>query len=228
MYRRAKVYVTKLDCVDKIAEHIRLQYLYDSDFEEDKLAVIQSTVLLAFFYTDTEDRTGAWHWTSTAISLCQGIGLHRDLETITPKDYFTKRKLSIFRRIWWSCFVRDRWLSLGFGRPMKIQLHDCDTPMPTIEDVTMDLKDIPSSVVEKYLFANQTRLAKLWIKFVKLSKALGSMIQIFYRLQRSTQDIEHVKQCEDEILQSDSGCAGKDDTDPITAFHTYHLQIFHE
>ena len=227
MYRRARVYAAQSNYVNTNAKYIRLQYLYDSDFEEDKVAVIQSAVLLAFFYTDTEDRTGAWHWTGTAISLCQSIGFHRDLEAVTPKDHFTKDKLSLFRRIWWSCFVRDRWLSLGFGRPMKVQLEDCDIPMPNVEDVTMELTVLPSSIIEKYLSANQNRLAELWIKFVKLSKALGSMIQVFYRLQRSMPDIDYVQKCENEILRCDPNGAGKDDTDPTTTFHTYHLQLFH-
>jgi hypothetical protein len=111
---------------------------------------------------------------------------------------------------------------------MRIQLEYCDTPMPTVEDVTMDLKDLPSWAVEKYLVADQNALATLWIKFVGLSKALGNTIQAFYSLQRSLPDIEDVKRCENEIVLCESSGAGKDDTDLITSFHTYELQMFNE
>ena len=113
--------------------------MFNSHFEKDEVAVAQSAVLLAYFHTDTEDRAGVgggtWHWTGTAISLCQTIGLHRNPEAITPKDHFTQDQLHLFRRMWWSCFIRDRWLSLSHGWPMRIQLHNCDIPMPTVEDV---------------------------------------------------------------------------------------------
>lgn len=111
---------------------------------------------------------------------------------------------------------------------MRIQLHNCGTPMPTVEDVTMDLKDLPSSIIEKYLSANQHALATLWINFVGLSKALGNTIRNFYSLQRCLPDIEDVKRYENEIFQYDSAGAGNDDADHITVFHMYDLRMFRE
>jgi hypothetical protein len=206
--------------------------MFDNDFEEDKVAVAQSAVLLAFFYTDTEDRTTAWrawHWTGSAISLCQIMGLHRNLEAITPKDHFRPDQIRLFRRIWWSCFIRDCWLSLSHGWPMRIQLDHSDTPMPTVEDVTMDLKDLSSSIVRKYLSADQTALAKLWVNFVGLSKALlGNGTQIYYSLQGSLPDIEAVKRYENGILQCDTNSIGGDHADPIAIFHAYDLKLLRE
>jgi hypothetical protein len=170
----------------------------------------------------------AWHWTGTAISLCQTMGLHRNLESITAKNHFTQDNLRLFRRIWWSCFVRDRWLSLSHGWPMRIQLQYCDTPMPTVEDVTMDLKELHGAIREKYLLADQNALATLWIKFVELSKALGNTIQTFYSPQRSLPDLNDVKRCENEIYQCDASGTENDNADHITAFHTYDLKMFRE
>jgi hypothetical protein len=111
---------------------------------------------------------------------------------------------------------------------MKIQLEDCDVPMPTIQDLTSELKDLPSQTVEKYLPGHQERLASLWIKLVKLSKALGTTIQVFYRQQRVKPDIGDVKRCEDQILQYTLSDKKKVQTDPTTTFHLHHLQLFYE
>ena len=192
------------------------------------MSLIQAVVLLAFWYTDSEDRTGAWHWTGTAISLCQTLGLHRDLGADTIKHHFTNDQLSLFRRIWWSCLIRDRWLSLAFGRPMKIQLEDCDVPMPGPEDVTTELKDVPGHVMDEYLPGRQDILAALWIKLVKLSKALGTMIQVLYRQQQVEPDLEIVKQCEYEMLQCALSDEEKAEIDPTTNFHVHHFQLFYE
>jgi len=40
--------------------------LYDADYETDKVLLIRSVILMGFWHTDTQDRTGAWHLTGIA------------------------------------------------------------------------------------------------------------------------------------------------------------------
>ncbi|KAK5700337.1 hypothetical protein LTR17_023012 [Elasticomyces elasticus] len=120
----------------KRAMYQRAKCLYDSDYEPDQLSLIQSVILLGFWYTDTEDRTGAWHWIGIAISLSQTLGFHRSPESVIDTNRLPERRRRLFRRIWWSCFVRDRWLSLAKGRPMRINPNDCDVPLPSMDDIT--------------------------------------------------------------------------------------------
>ncbi|RAO67551.1 uncharacterized protein BHQ10_003563 [Talaromyces amestolkiae] len=62
----------------KEAMYGRAKCLYDLDRGTDKLILIQSVLLLSFWYTDPQDHTGAWYWVGIAISLAQSIGIHRD------------------------------------------------------------------------------------------------------------------------------------------------------
>ena len=189
------------------------------------MVVVQSAVILSFFYTDTDDRTGSWHWLGTAISLCQTLGLHRHLEKFAPKHHFTTDKLRMFRRIWWTCFIRDCWLSLGQGRPMRIHPGFCDAPIPTVDDVASDLQNLPASIQNKYMPVDQVTLARLWVDLVKLSKVLGDVIHTSYRLRKSLPSIEEVKDFDHDILQVD--CSSLDfDTDQTSAYHKHVLQTF--
>ena len=182
---------------------------------------------MAFWYSDMEDRTGAWHWIGIAISLCQTLGLHRN-----PREDIVRRhhhlSTGLLRRIWWTCLVRDRWLSLSMGRPLRIQLEDCDTPMPTVGDITMEIESIPDSIARSYLPKDpQRKLAQLWVRLLKISVALGTMIRIFYRLKGAEADLEDIKKCEEEIMKCAPICETKEE-EPILLAHACQLQLFYE
>lgn len=183
-------------------------------------------MLLSFFYTDTTDRTGAWHWLGTAISLCHSLGLHRRLENLVPEKHFTDDRLRLFRRIWWTCVVRDRWLSLGQGRPMRIQLDFCDAPMPTVEDVTLGLERLPDRLKTTFLQADQNVLANLWVSLVRVSKVLGDVINAFYGFQKSVTALSRVDDFDAQLSHieyTDSLASA----DRRISFHTNVLQQFH-
>jgi hypothetical protein len=96
------------------------QALYDAQVETDKTTIIQSVLLLGYYYIDLEDLDGSWHWLGVAISLCHGIGLHRDAGwQRLPRSPFSVSQYAVWRRIWWCCYCREAWLALGLGRPMR-------------------------------------------------------------------------------------------------------------
>lgn len=97
--------------------------------------------------------------------------------------------------------------------------------MPKAEDITLDLQDLSLSIREKYLSANQTTLATLWIDLVSLSKILGTTIHKSYCLQDSLPTMEEVKKYDTQIMQVDSGLVDFD-ADQITTFHKHILQTF--
>ncbi|KFZ15702.1 hypothetical protein V502_05445 [Pseudogymnoascus sp. VKM F-4520 (FW-2644)] len=212
----------------KRAMYQRAKCLYDSDYEEDKVSLIQAVILMAFWYSDMEDRTGAWHWMGIAIGLCQTMGLHRNPRVDTVKQHLSKETIGLFRRIWWSCFVRDRWLSLAMGRPMRIQIEDCDTPMPTVNDVTKELEGISCPTTRSYLPNGPEKLAGLWVKLLRISDALGTMIRVFYRLKGTKADLKDMKKCEEEILQCALSSEEKGEEDHTLLFHVHQLQLFYE
>lgn len=80
------------------------QCLYDNGCESNRIIIIQSVSLLAFWYSDLGERTESWHWMGIAISLSQTLGLNRDPDRGQYNKRLSDRQRQLWRRIWWSKF----------------------------------------------------------------------------------------------------------------------------
>jgi hypothetical protein len=181
--------------------------LYDSDYEDDKLYVVQSVTLLGFWYSDPEDRHGPSHWMGIAIGLCQVMGLYRTPRSSGSLSPYANLRTRLFRRIWWSCFMRDRWLCLALGRPMRINLEDCQVQMPEPEDITMELGELAPDVAAKYLPAAMQEQAEVWVRLIHLSVTLGKILR---QHTRTPLDHDCFQSCETDLEGYRSSARGPD------------------
>jgi hypothetical protein len=168
--------------------------LYDFDYEIDRISLVQSLLLMTYWYETPDDQKDTWHWMGVAISLSHTIGLHRD-----PKNsnMDTKRK-HLWKRIWWSCFMRDRLVALGMRRPTRIKDEDYEMPMLEMEDFELDpLPDdvtcLPADCTSIRDPEQQRQLAVMCIQKAKLCFT-----------------ISHVLQTQYSVLNNDHGAQGPD------------------
>ena len=75
-----------------------------------------------------------------ATSVAHTIGLHRNPE----RSNMDPKSTRLWKRIWWSTYMRDRLIALGMRRPTRIKAEDYDVPMMTLDD--FDLVAIPEFV----------------------------------------------------------------------------------
>jgi hypothetical protein len=155
---------------------------------------------MGFWYTDAQDHTGAWYWIGVAISLSQTLGLHRSPQLSDRSQRLPPEQQPLIRRIWWSCLVRDRWLSLAKGRPMRINHEDCDVSMPQAEDIFNDLNKIPNETRKKYIPLESEGLSKMWINLIEISSTLGRILRIHYRVNGSKPTVEDINSAAVELL----------------------------
>ncbi|KAI1820375.1 hypothetical protein F4861DRAFT_545743 [Xylaria intraflava] len=204
----------------------RAKLLYDNGWEEDRISIIQSVSLLAFWYSDLGERTESWHWMGIAISLSQTLGLNRDPDSGQYNTRLSARQRQSWRRIWWSCFFRDRWLSFGMGRPMRINVRDCDTPMPSADDLTDDFSELPLSIRSRYMPTDFRRLADHWVVLLQLSKVLGTILTENYSPTSTLPSRTWIEETEQELLRCITQ-AGELPTDasPALCFYSYHLRL---
>lgn len=106
----------------------RAKLLFDLSEEQDKLVLVQSALLLSFWFADTEDVKQSWYWTSIAFGIAQTLGLHREVKLTQNQVSIAQR--SLWRNAWWCCIIRDVWLAFGMGRPLRLNASDCDIPLP--------------------------------------------------------------------------------------------------
>lgn len=146
----------------------RAKALFDANYETDKITIVQSVMLLSWWWEGPEDVTrNSFYWSRVALSIAQGFGLHRSMEkTNMPLD--TKRT---WKKMWWALFTRDRWGAVALGRPVLVNLEDSDVPMLTEDDFIEDEPGLPALYP-----VNRTHVLS-FIHSVKLSEIMGMVLK---------------------------------------------------
>ncbi|KAK5462726.1 hypothetical protein LTS15_002438 [Exophiala xenobiotica] len=109
----------------RLAFHKRAKALYDADYESNTVTVVQALFLMCFWWGGPLDQKDTRHWLLAAIGLAQTMGMHRS----TIRSNMSSRKRKLWKKIWWSLFIRDRHVSAALGCPIHIQEDDCDVEM---------------------------------------------------------------------------------------------------
>ncbi|KAL7274842.1 hypothetical protein RUND412_002240 [Rhizina undulata] len=170
----------------------KTRLLYDFDHEQDRISLIQALLLMTYWYETPDDQKDTWHWMGVAISLSHTIGLHRNPEN---SNMDIKRQ-KLWKRIWWSCYMRDRLVALGMRRPTRIKEEDCDVPMLTIEDFEIDIRiDETGAAFRSYEetmraereVIRQRKLAVMCIEKAKLCVCISQVLTAQYSVLNTNQ-----------------------------------------
>ncbi|KDN65070.1 putative fungal specific transcription factor domain-containing protein [Colletotrichum sublineola] len=159
----------------------KTRLLYDFDYESDRLVLVQALLLMTYWYETPDDQKDTWHWMGVAISLAHTIGLHRDpAATSMPVQ-----KQKLWKRIWWSCFMRDRLIALGMRRPTRIKDEDFDVPMLQESDFELEVlpeenKIVPAECMLLRDVSMQRELAALCISKARLCICISHMLKAQY------------------------------------------------
>ncbi|KAI9796825.1 MAG: hypothetical protein M1833_005968 [Piccolia ochrophora] len=166
----------------------RTRLLYDFEYEADRIPLIQALLLMSCWYETPDDQRDMWHWLGIAISSSHTIGLHRN----TAGSSIDSDRQKLWKRIWWTCYMRDRLVALGLRRSMRVQDSDFDVPMLTMED--FDLTEKPSefgcvglSLNEADYITTQRRLAEMCIQKAKLCVCIGHVLSAQYSVSHNNQ-----------------------------------------
>ncbi|KAK8111844.1 uncharacterized protein PG998_008301 [Apiospora kogelbergensis] len=159
----------------------KTRLLYDFDYESDRLILVQALLLMTYWYETPDDQKDTWHWMGVAISLAHTIGLHRN----PANTNMSPRKQKLWKRIWWSCFMRDRLIALGMRRPTRIKDEDYDVPMldegdfeigPLADEIQVVNHDC--TLVRDVLM--QQELASMCVAKAKLCLCISKMLKAQY------------------------------------------------
>lgn len=169
----------------------RAKALYDANYEPDPITVVQSVVLLGWWWEGPGDMTkNSFYWLRVALGISQGFGLHRSVEN-SDMNLATKRT---WKKMWWTLFLRDRWSAIALGRPVLINLEDSDVSMLTEDDFIEDEPGLPA------LFPVNKVQILAFIHSVKLSEIMGIVLRqqfsINAEISRRQNKIPAVSQCD--------------------------------
>ncbi|KAI0132756.1 fungal-specific transcription factor domain-containing protein [Xylariales sp. AK1849] len=165
----------------------RAKALYDANYEDDRVTIVQSLILMGWYWEGPEDVTkNVFYWSRVATIVAQGSGMHRTVES----SQLSKADKRLWKRIWWTLFTRDRSVAVALGRPVHINLDDSDVEMLTEEDFIEDESDFanayPVDPVHVHFF----------LQYVKLCEIMGLVLSQQYSVaskgrQRNAIDLTH-------------------------------------
>ena len=170
---------TKLSMKESIVKRAKL--LFDLSLENDKIVLLQSALLLSFWFSDSEDVMQSWYWTGIAFSTAQTIGIHRDPDSKKKNASISKRQRHLWRNIWSACLVRDAWLSFGMGRPLRLNKEESDCPMPALVDNRPMLEALTLHGNKLWASSEALVLAKVWQSVLTTTDVLREILHARYR-----------------------------------------------
>lgn len=159
----------------------KTRLLYDFDYESDRISLVQAILLLTYYYETPDDQKDTWHWMGVATSIAHTIGLHRNPE----RSNMDAKRTKLWKRIWWSTYMRDRLIALGMRRPTRIKTEDYDVPMLKIDDFEMVVipeswNCVPSDCTLARDLAKQRELAIMCIEKAKLCLCISHVLSRQY------------------------------------------------
>lgn len=149
----------------------RAKALYDANYEDDRVTIVQALVLMGWYWEGPEDVTkNVFYWSRVATIVAQGSGMHRSVEG----SQLCKADKRLWKRIWWTLFTRDRSVAVALGRPVHINTDDSDVEMVSEEDFIEDEDDQPSEYPPDVLHV------QFFLQYVKLCEIMGLVLSQQY------------------------------------------------
>ncbi|KAJ6072072.1 hypothetical protein N7499_010086 [Penicillium canescens] len=133
----------------------RAKALFWSGYERNPVTVVAAVCILHWYNPEGPEHVStntSGFWRYVGVGLAHQIGLH--------KEPTNKRDAPLRRRLWWTLFARDCLISAGQGRPLAVDMEDCELAPPCLED----FQDSSSDVT-------------LFIAYVEISSILGHLTQ---------------------------------------------------
>ncbi|KAJ4202392.1 Transcriptional activator of fatty acid utilization [Fusarium solani] len=148
----------------------RAKALYDANYEADRVTIVQSLLLMGWYWEGPDDVTkNISYWSHLAIAVAQGSGMHRSVE----QSQLSLSDKRLWKRIWWALFTRDRSVALALGRPVSINLDDSDVEALTEEDF---LDEDEQDRVSEY--PPDPVHVQFFLQYVKLCEIMGLVLSL--------------------------------------------------
>ncbi|PQE31280.1 cutinase transcription factor 1 alpha protein [Rutstroemia sp. NJR-2017a WRK4] len=149
----------------------RAKALYDANYEDDRVTIVQALVLMGWYWEGPEDVTkNVFYWSRVATIVAQGSGMHRSVEG----SQLSRADKRLWKRIWWTLFTRDRSVAVALGRPVHINTDDSDVEMVSEDDFVEDEDGQPAE------YAQDPLHVQFFLQYVKLCEIMGLVLSQQY------------------------------------------------
>ncbi|OZJ04008.1 hypothetical protein BZG36_03624 [Bifiguratus adelaidae] len=108
----------------------RAKRLLDDDYDMSRITTVQALLLMAIHQNGVGSVARGWLYAGMAFRMAQDLGLNRNSESwnIRPEERETRK------RVFWSCYILDRYWACIYGRSLTFDKHDTNVPYPSVAD----------------------------------------------------------------------------------------------
>ncbi|KAF8945029.1 Transcriptional activator of fatty acid utilization [Haplosporangium gracile] len=159
----------------------RAKRLVDLDMDMPRQASIQALLLMTLYrFTSYKyGGRGVWVMLGQATRMAQDLGMHRN----SARWSLPPLETEIRKRIWWVCYIMDRWMCASFGRPIAIDDADCDVDYPSA--VEQDWVDADGDAASPHENSDKIKeessfLLRYFVEHIKLAKLIGLILRRIY------------------------------------------------
>ncbi|KAF8980024.1 hypothetical protein BGZ46_004737 [Entomortierella lignicola] len=145
----------------------RAKQLIKEEYDHSQIGTVQALLLMSVQQMGFCESQKAWLHVGMAIRMAQDLGLNKEL----PEHEQSRNRLSaeLRKRTWWSCYVVERLVCAGLGRPLSIGQEDCEISFPEFHaDVDM---------VTESALSGQPAMISEFVHLIKLSRIQGDILQ---------------------------------------------------
>ncbi|ESK85307.1 pathway-specific nitrogen regulator [Moniliophthora roreri MCA 2997] len=92
---------------------------------------VAALLFLAYFSFGLNNEGALWTYSGMALRMAVDLGLHQDVEGYSASEI----QRASDRLLWWSCFILDRTLAFGTGRPVTVKDKEIKVSLPTENEI---------------------------------------------------------------------------------------------
>ncbi|KAG0259367.1 hypothetical protein BG011_002675 [Mortierella polycephala] len=159
----------------------RAKRLVDLEYELPRQSSIQALLLMVIYrFTSAKSGGRVWVMLGMAIRMAQDLGMHRN----SARWHLPPLETEIRKRLWWACYIMDRWVSACMGRPLAIDDIDCDVDYPSAVEQDWTSPDgnsaSPNEENSEKLKEESSFALRYFVETIKLAQILGQILERVY------------------------------------------------
>ncbi|KAJ3178040.1 hypothetical protein HDU87_003818 [Geranomyces variabilis] len=116
--------------------YIKAREMVDHYMDVPNASTVTALLILANYAAESDRGSAAWMYSGMAIRMAQELKLNvePDFEdSFAPTSNLTWLDKESRRRLWWNCFILDRYAGAAADRSMIINEKDCKVYLPSLE-----------------------------------------------------------------------------------------------
>lgn len=110
--------------------YVAAKYMSSLEYGPPRIETIQARLGQCLYLLSSSRANECWYAFGTALQLIAAMGLHRKSQTTLSRSGSAFIDQQLRKRIFWSAYTLDKYLSIMFGRPRLLHDEDVDQEFP--------------------------------------------------------------------------------------------------